>query len=295
MLSNNAPPLNGIGLQRASSERSASRWLSWMGPWTYDLFVAQADSPMHEYLVGTRLAMHPTWWLELAFSRTAQWGGTGRPQSIESFLRMLVGLGVNANTLQERAQDPANELAGYDVRLRCPRSVRCAFYVQLTGEDATHGLPASFLGLYGGETWSADGRHRWFAEFAESLCSAPFEYHTRRLCAYRNSEYPAGYTHATRWLGDAAGADSRVWTIGWLDAERGTSIRLHGGTIGARIGVFGIPDDPVHSGPLKGISARQSWDWRTSTFEAELDWTHIAAPLGTHVEARAGLTWQLRF
>ena len=53
VLGNNAPPFYGIGLQRASAARSDSRWLSWMGPWSYEFFIAGDDDTINSYLVGS--------------------------------------------------------------------------------------------------------------------------------------------------------------------------------------------------------------------------------------------------
>jgi hypothetical protein len=39
---------------------------------------------------------------------------------------MLIGRGVNANGAQESVRDPANEVSGFDLRLRCPGGYRCA-------------------------------------------------------------------------------------------------------------------------------------------------------------------------
>jgi hypothetical protein len=241
ILGNNAPPAYGIGLQRASAAPSRSPWLSWLGPWTYDVFVARNDDAVGSTLVGTRITLRPFSFLELALSRTAQWGGSGRSESADSFWRMLAGLGVNTN---DASEDPANEMSGYDLRLRCPRSLRCVAYAQLIGEDATRYLPGRFLGLYGLEIWSADGRHRWIAEYAETICGAVLEHHPLRPCAYRNHAYPEGYASAGRWLGASQGADSRVLTLGWIAAEQGTSLRFHAGRIGTRVGVVGASSTP---------------------------------------------------
>jgi len=292
ILGHNSPPVYGIGLQRASAGPSRSPWLSWLGPWTYDLFVARSDDAVGATLVGTRFTLRPFSFLELALSRTAQWGGSGHSESAKSFWQMLAGLDVNSN---DPSKDPANEMSGYDLRVRCPRSVRCAAYMQLIGEDATRHLPGRFLGLYGLEIWSADGRHRWVAEYAETVCGAVFEHHPTRPCAYRNTRYPEGYVSAGRWLGASQGADSRVLTLGWLAAERGTSLRLHAGRIGTRVGVLGAELDPAHAGRLYGLDARQEWSWQKVTFTAEADWFAVDAPLGRDQQARLGLTLRLPF
>ena len=290
VLGNNAPPFNGVGLQRAAAARSESRWLSWMGPWTYDAFIAQSDDPFHSYMVGMRLTLRPLSTLEIGLTRTAQWGGEGHPQSLSSFVRMLANLDTNPKTTAAVAQDPANEMAGFDLRWRCAFGLPCALYGQFIGEDATHGRPSRFLGLYGAEAWSADGRHRWFLELAETLCGGAYEHNPVRPCAYRNHAYPEGYTHDARWMGSGAGPDSRVWTLGWIDSEGGTSLRLQGGSIASRIGTFAPEDDLSQAGHLIGINARQSWALGPTTLGVEFDWFRIEAAQGPHVEARAGLT-----
>lgn len=294
LLGSNAPPAYGIGVQRAGTGRSSSPWLSWMGPWTYDLFVARNDDTMGSMLVGTRITMRPLTWLEIGLSRTAQWGGRGRPESLDSFVQMLVGLGVNVED-DAQTKDVANELSGIDLRLRCPLGVRCAVYGQFIGEDETNHLPTRFLGLYGLEGWSADGRHRWFAEFAETLCGAVLDHNPVRRCAYRNHSYPEGYAHAGRWLGSAAGADSRLLTVGWLDAAGGTSLRVHAGSIGARVGVFASETETAQAGPMRGLAARQSWRWGRATLGAELDWFTVHAQQGKVEEARLGMTVRMPF
>jgi hypothetical protein len=294
VLGNNAPAFDGIGLQRAAAGRSQSPWLSWLGPWTFEFFVAQAEGGSHAIFVGNRLTARPLPLLEIGLTRTAQWGGENHPQTLTSFTKMLFGIGVNANAPGQAANDPGNEMAGFDVRLRCPGGRRCAAYAQVIGEDATRHVPSRFLGLYGLESWSADGRQRWFAEFVETVCGAVLEHHPLRPCAYRNYAYPEGYTHATRWIGAAAGSDSRVLTLGWLDAANGTSLRLHDGRVGSRIGTFSPdPNDPRTSGRLVGVAARQDFRWGATGVTAELDWLRVHAPDGDRTEARVGAT--LRF
>jgi hypothetical protein len=266
-----------------------------MGPWTYDFFLAQNYDNMDSYLVGTRITLRPFRLLEIGLTRTAQWGGEGRPQSALSFVHTLFGVGINGNTAQEQANDPANELAGYDLRLRCGWGLRCALYAQWIGEDATHHVPSDYLDLYGIEGWSPDGRYRWYAEFVETLCGATLEHDTIRDCAYRNHAYPEGYTHLGRWIGASAGADSRVLTLGWLDVENGTTLRLHSGRIGARIGVFAPVDDPRRSGRVLGLGARQAWTLGRVTLGAEFDAAVVDAPLGPSRETRLGVNLHVPF
>lgn len=288
-LGNNAPAFNGIGVQRASASTSVSPWLGWLGPWNAEFFVAQAEDRNRSYLVGNRITLRPFSNLEIGLTRTAQWGGTGHQQSLKSFLRMLVGAGVNADTARQQGADPANELAGFDLRWRCPAGVRCAAYTQLIGEDQAGLLPSKYLGLYGVEGWSSDGTQRYFAEYAETTCGAPLHRGPERGCAYRNYAYPEGYTSAGRWIGASVGPDSRLLTLGLIDAELGASLRLHAGAVGSRIGTYSpLTDDPRSSGRLIAVAARQSFQWGPAAITAELDWLRVHAADGDLTEARLG-------
>ncbi len=44
--SNNIPAWHGFGIQRSDVKPSESKWLSWMGPWSLEFFVAQAQDPI---------------------------------------------------------------------------------------------------------------------------------------------------------------------------------------------------------------------------------------------------------
>ena len=77
----NNPAWQGAGIQRSSVAESDSAWLSWMGPWNLDLFVAKAqdpsvvaNQPSGFVFSGMRLTMKPKPWLELGVA----WGGGER-------------------------------------------------------------------------------------------------------------------------------------------------------------------------------------------------------------------------
>ena len=207
---------------------------------------------------------------------------------------MLAGVGVNADTTSEQPLDPANEMAGFDFRLRCPTGLRCAGYMQLIGEDRAGLWPSRYLGLYGVETWSADGRERWFAEYAEPGCHTPIGKSGIKNCAYRNYAYPQGYTDAGRWMGAGAGPDSRVLTLGWLDTASETALRLNVGRIASRVGAFSpLVEDPSYGGRLIGISAQRNFSWGAATITPEVAWQHISAADGGRTDARIGAKLQM--
>ena len=293
-LGNNAPALEAVGLQRAAAGVSESRWLSWMGPWNFEGFIARTDDlsqPVHPYLIGTRLTLRPFRHFELGLTKMAQWGGEGRPQSLRSFVDTFTGANSNPDTPAQQQVDPANTLAGFDARLGCPWGWRCSVYAQIMGEDEAGHMPSRHLGLYGLTYWTADGHHRLFAEYAETGCNTPIAQPAARGCAYRNHSYPQGYTTEQRWLGASMGPDSRVITLGWIDAEHDGAFKLHWGTIGSRLGTSSpFVDDPRHAGRMVGVSARRAYPMGGVTVTPELDWTHVSAPAGPRNDARIGVS-----
>jgi hypothetical protein len=295
-LSNNAPALAGIGFQRGEVLPSESPWLSWLGPWNVDFFVARTvgqapDLPGSDSLVsGTRLTFKPFSHLELGLTRMVQFGGQGHSETFKAFLRAVQGSHTNVNDPADFYQDSGNGLAGYDVRLRCPDALRCAFYGQFMGEDDRKNLPYRFLSLLGTELWSGSGTDRVYLEAAEIGCRISWKGPPLAGCAYRNWFYPGGYTASNRWLGASVGSDARLVTLGWINSEWESAVRLDFGRVGSRIGAF----EPMNaegssSGRLWALSARRSWHLGDVRVTPEIDWSRISSASGVHVDSRVGV------
>jgi membrane-associated phospholipid phosphatase len=291
-VSNNAPALRGVSLQRADAATSASPWLSWLGPWNAEVFAARSeDAPLsgNPYLIGTRLTLRPFRNAEFGITRMSQWGGDGRPVTLHSLVDLMLGLHVNADTTAQQSSDPGNGLAGYDARLRCPSGLHCAVYTQWIGEDEAGHLPTKFLRMAGVELWAPDGADRFFFETARTDCLD--QGHGIPGCAYRNYAYPNGYTNGGRWFAASAGPDSRLFTLGWVSSAYDSSVRLNWGYVGSRIGAFSpVVDDPRSSGRLIGVAARRSFAWGPATITPELDWNRVDTPDGMQTMTRVGLS-----
>ena len=293
-MSNNAPALDGIGLQRAAALPSESPWLSWLGPWNRTSSwphrgrIARPGQQLADIRLAAYLAAAVA--LEIGLTRMVQFGGTGHPETLGSFERAVVGDHQNVQDYRDAALDSGNGLAGYDARLRCPDAIRCAFYAQAMGEDDRKHLPYKFLGLFGTEVWSADGVTRMFFEAAEVSCREHLSGDATPNCAYRNHAYPGAFTASNRWLGSSAGPDARLFTLGWIDSDWGSVVRLDIGRIGTRIGTFGGADGQNdEAGRLFAFSARRSWHIGAASVTPEFDWNRVSNATGKHVDARAGL------
>jgi membrane-associated phospholipid phosphatase len=296
-LGNNAPALDAVGFQRASVLPSESPWLSWIGPWNADFFLArtsgEAPGPgSNSLLSGARITARPFSHVEIGLTRMVQFGGEGRAETLGSFARAVSGVHQNvpSELAADEYKDSGNGLAGYDVRVRCPDALRCAGYGQFIGEDDRKHLPYRFMNLLGAELWSADGITRLYFEAAEIGCRVSLRGPSLRDCAYRNHIYPGGYTSGNRWLGASVGSDARLVTIGWIDAEWDSSVRIDAGRVGSRIGAFVVPSGENGSaGRLWSLSARRTWHVGAASLTPEFDWSRVTRATGMQVESRLGL------
>jgi membrane-associated phospholipid phosphatase len=241
-------------------------------------------------ITGLRVTLRPLPSLEIGLTRMAQFGGTGHPETLGSFARAVVGSHANAQTVAAQSRDSGNGLAGVDLRIRCPFGVRCAGYTQVMGEDDRKHLPYKYLEVVGAETWSADGVTRFYAEAAEIGCRETWRKATTPRCAYQNYAYPDGFTNGNRWLGASVGTDGKLLTVGWIDSEWDSEVRLDYGHVGSHVGTFGQPFEPFLPGrPLWALSARRGWHFGSTSVTPEFDWMRVETPTGFHVSSRLGV------
>jgi hypothetical protein len=219
ILSTNARPIPSLTLERNYTDPFKSRLLSWIGPWRASIALGEAESQVaipNVRFLAARVNFKPRPWMEFGLTRTAQWCGGARPCGWRTFMDML--LGEDNQTENGTDDQPGNQMAGYDLRLRSPwKRLPLAFYTQWIGEDEAGGLPSKFLGLFGLEGWLGTpwGNLRMHAEFADTACNFSRE-DPEFGCAYRNQIYPQGYTYRERPLGHSIDNDSRLYTLGAL-------------------------------------------------------------------------------
>lgn len=281
----NIPAWMGVGLQRAEVAPSSSPWLSWLGPWSLEAFVAQAQDPKvvanqpEGYLyTGMRLTFRPTQWAEVGVSRAIQFGGAGRRNDLNTYVKSL--LGIDTNVTGDRVQDSGSQLAGFDLRLTCPRSFGCAVYTQLMGEDMNNNrtpLPTKYMSLFGVESTFGQGRYRAFAEYANTNMNSLRADNPLPLPGYLNGAYGQGYTNGGRWIGSAQGGGSKVWTLGLLDAHGQRQVKFHTGTIHTSVGAY-VPRTNAPRGSMWAVSASQAFKvGGTFVLLPEMSYMHLDA------------------
>lgn len=225
-------PVTGITMQRDQQSAPSSPYLSWVGPWQYQLFAGQLDDYTvipDAKLFGARLTASPLPWLELGASRTFMWGGDGRPQSLSSFGDALLGTKDNESTDSSNSdQDPANQLAGFDAKVKLSSliNVPASVYAQYVGEDESGGLPAKNMYLagadYAGDMYGKP--YQLYTEYADTRSSGEVKGVSYDHFLYTDGYYQQGYP-----LGHALGGDAESISVGgklWLDDRNFINTKL---------------------------------------------------------------------
>ena len=224
-------PVAGFTMQRDEQAAPTSQYLSWVGPWQYQLFAGQLDdyeAVPEAKLFGARLTAQPWPWLEVGASRTFMWGGEGRPQSLSSFSDAILGTKDNADNGAIIGEDPANQLGGFDARLSLAPlvNVPAGLYGQYIGEDEAGGLPAKNMYLAGVDYASAAyGKpYQLYAEYTDTRTSGEVS-----GISYDHGTYTDGYYQNGYPLGYALGGDAESIAVGgrlWLDDRNFINAKL---------------------------------------------------------------------
>lgn len=221
ILGTNARPSPSLGLQRNHSAAFDSPWLSWIGPWHFETFMSQLESDRHisnALLWGARFTFRPITALEIGLTRTAQWGGEGRPQSFSTFTDLLLGRDNRGDDGVDQSNEPGNQLGGIDWRLSGTlfEQTGVGFYGQWVGEDESGALPSRFTMLMGldASIVSEQLHQRIYLEYSDTTAEGfKGEDNDRPNYAYEHGIYQSGYRYRNRAIGASTDNDTRMLTF----------------------------------------------------------------------------------
>jgi hypothetical protein len=230
ILSTNARPIPAISIDRRIAEPFETKWLSWIGPWSFHSFIGRMEEERtvpNPYLWGMRGEVKPTILsgLEIGFFRMIQLGGDGRPDGLSTWVDAFLSqdnYGANTGN-NDRSKEPGNQLAGIDLRWQ-PFDSPFALYGQVVGEDEDKFLPNCLMFQYGIEAWTnlEDSTLRVFAEYADLTSYWWTDDPRTRNITYGHHIYNDGYRYRGRPVGHWADQDSQVLSLGGvLQKENG--------------------------------------------------------------------------
>ena len=224
ILSTNARPIPAISIDRRVAEPFETKWLSWIGPWSFHSFIGQMEKERtvpNPYLWGLRGDVRPTFvnGLEVGFFRMMQLGGDGRPEGFSTWVdAFLTQDNYGANTgNDDRSNEPGNQLAGIDIRWRI-FGAPIAIYGQVVGEDEEKFLPNCLMFQYGVEGWRKfrGATLRFFAEYADLTSYWWTGHPVERNFSYGHHIYEDGYRYRGRPMGHWADQDSQIISVGGI-------------------------------------------------------------------------------
>lgn len=241
LLGTNARPMPSIGLRRNEPKAFKSKWLSWMGPWTWDMFVANMgdDRVIPDALMaGMRLGFEPINNLEVGLSRTLQLCGLNRPCDFNTWTKAIIAVGDLDNT--GTANEPGNQLASIDLSYSFnigKKSVK--LYAEGTAEDEHVVVPFQYSRLIGAKVTSAIGEAGDMLTFNVELSDsgdveAWFFGRRRPGVMYNHSIYGTGHRYDGRTIGHSLDTDSKLASLSAIYTRSGGdtySIRFNIGTI----------------------------------------------------------------
>lgn len=206
-------PVYGFTVQRAEQTAFENKWLSWIGPWQYQAFAGQLDdysAVPNAKLIGLRVTAQPLPYLELGASRAIQWGGEGRPESLNSLWDAFVGSKDNGGTGEP---DPSNQIAGFDARLNLfsLTQIPVGLYAQYVGEDEAGGLPAKKMYLAGID-YSCTVKnmpYQLYTEWADTRTNGKVQ-----GISYNHTNYTDGFYQYGYPLAHALGGDAQMISVG---------------------------------------------------------------------------------
>lgn len=307
LFSTSARPMPRIGFRRLEPFNIDFPVLRWMGPVTFDAFVAIADEQRdfnNPAMVGMRLAFQPTPWFEIGLNRGLQLCGSGRPCDFKTIARATLGFSDfdNTGTLDE----PGNQLAGFDMSYRRPigktgNILKLTFAA--TAEDADNILIEQFNRQIGiGFSGPVGDKGAMYDAGIEYLDSQAAKFMGRLMggetwpgSTYNNFIYTDGWTYGRRPVGHSLDGDTRAMTVytALTDTENrrwhltarhivlniNSDARYRISDNRETIGVFeGGVDWPTRFGDIKAIArvqqnAPNTPDSNPTRLQGELGWT----------------------
>ncbi len=235
LLSNNARPPVGITIQRNYSDQSDNLTLKWLGPWTFNGFIAELNdtrSITDRQLTGLSFNFKPHQSLELALRVTALWGGEGKSKSLSSFVDNIIAdpsclsnidVDTMASICDAYYSDNGDRRAGIDIRWRLPLAgliskSPISVYASRYGESESQFLPSKNINQYGltSSFVALNTNWKWFAETVDTNLNGELFNQAYENLDRPGGIYQTGYRYFQRVIGSTYDNDSKVTSFGLM-------------------------------------------------------------------------------
>jgi hypothetical protein len=217
-------PVTGLSLQRASTLPPKTPWMSWVGPWTYQIFAGREQdytAVPNTRLFGMRLTIKPFNAIEFGVQRTWQWGGGTQPGGLGAWWKDFIGnSGISPGSIRP-ANKPGVQQGGFDIRWNTALFGNpLALYGETGGSDGGGGgrfhAPSRNAYLLGTELKTLIGASAvtWRLEAADTQASRLFGLTGSGVpnSVYTGVVWTDGYYQQGLPLGYPIGGDGRLFS-----------------------------------------------------------------------------------
>ena len=224
-LSNNATAFPALRLSRHSSEAASYPWLSWLGPWSLTTYLGQQEhgtSMPGTNVWGMRINLRPLNSLELGLSRTSQWGGGDRQESLSTLWDLFTGnvadIDSDDSDGMNSRKEPANQIDAVDLKWYLEPVLEVPFnvYVEMARKAGEASFSSGAVQLIGAEfSWHSE--EYWQMVYVEvsdttALCGDSSDMSS---CIYQSGLYPEGYRRYGYSMGSTYDVDTQAAVIGY--------------------------------------------------------------------------------
>lgn len=204
ILSNQSDPIFNVSIR--SNIPKKYPYIGFLGPIEYDFFVGKLDDKnriiLNPKLLGMRIDFNTSENFKWSLFRTAQFGGEGRSESLETIFNLLIGRDNRGQSGINIDNEPGNQLAGLDFKYKIPKADSIfSIYGQFVGEDEAGFLPSRYIYLAGLSRSSADSEIS--LEYVDTENQSGIKNFT-----YNHFIYKTGYRYNNMPIGASIDADS---------------------------------------------------------------------------------------
>jgi len=215
IFSNNIRPIPSLSFSNNLATAINIPVLRLLGPMNYEFYLGQLEDNRHipdAKLLGTRISFSPKPKFNISLFRTGQFGGEGRPEDLKTLSKFILGkdnVGYSGVTSENQ---PGNQLAGIDFKLKILKNNNLELFSQIVGEDKGEQFLVPTKTFYnigmGYSFFQKGGLQKIILEFTDTKSYIKKKKSQFTNITYNHSVYQDGYRYYKKPIGSAIDADS---------------------------------------------------------------------------------------
>ena len=223
ILSNNSRPIPILSFSNNLAFSIELPLVRLLGPMNYEFFLGQLEenrSVPEAKILGTRLSFNPKPRFNFSLFRTGQFGGEGRPEDLKTLGKFFLGqdnVGFDGVTSENQ---PGNQLAGIDFKIKLLKRNNLELFTQIVGEDKGEQILVPTKTFYnfgiGYFFPKRKGLQKIMLEFTDTQAYIKKKKNEFLNLTYNHGVYSDGYRYHKKPIGSSIDADSTKFSFIYL-------------------------------------------------------------------------------